>query len=804
MTKPEGPPGGPARTLIGRPIQLPPREGEKPAEPPGPAPLPGVSPLPEPANSLESTIPQGSGALHEALHAALNAGPEKMAAELARVRGQSIQQALANAPIPDPDAVAKLAASQPTARGPAPPEVQAVVAAQDASARGHFAGTAQQASPSQFQQPGQAGAFPAAPEVPQHDATMYANPNQAAAPMAEQRVRIPTGQQQPQLQAAGPIAEQRVRPPTAQQQPQPSVWAMGNESLRVVPNDHYQIVEEFARGGMGRIVRANDTRLNRTVAIKELLGSHAALKARFEREALITARLQHPAIVPIYEAGRWPTGELFFAMKLVSGRPLDVLIGSRATLAERLGLLPNVIALAEALAYAHSHNIVHRDLKPQNVLIGDFGETVVIDWGLAKDLSTTEQAEPAGPFRNAVIPGATVAGSIMGTPAYMPPEQGKGQQVDARADVYAIGALLYHVLTKHPPYEGPDAMTMLKAMLAAPPRPPQELEPDVPPELATICAKAMAREADQRYATARELVEDLKRYQTGNLVRTHRYSFRELFARWAKKHKAALAVGVTAFAILVVVGVIAISRVVAAKNQALEQQELAVVAQKKAEESEAHAKAAETRAKQSETRVTVERDRQRFMRARRIELDHFKHTQLTSCAGCHKIDPVTFTAKDGSPGHAECSACHEASLMDSAKGEAKCGFCHLERPAPGKDLSTLHACDAESVLALKSTTGKSRPCFRHDLKAHRIAADGQPLACTNCHGVLADKSLWKSRSYTSLRDLDVNPVIGGRGADSMHTACGTGCHHHEKHMSVTAPDGERNCPLCHSDSTKTF
>jgi hypothetical protein len=337
---------------------------------------------------------------------------------------------------------------------------------------------------------------------------------------------------------------------------------------------------------------------------------------------------------------------------------------------------------------------------------------------------------------------------------------------------------------------------MLKAMLAAPPKPVQELEPDVPPELATICAKAMAREADDRYRTANELVEDLKRYQTGNLVRTHRYSFRELFARWAKKHKGALAVGVTAFAIIVVVGVIAISRVVAAKNQALEQQELAVVAQKRAEQSETHAKEAEKHAKESEARVKIERDRQRFMRARRIELDHFKHTQLTSCAGCHKIDPATFTAKDGSPGHAECSACHEASLMDSKKGEAKCGFCHLERPMPGKDLSTLHACDAASVIALKGTDGKTRPCFRHDLKAHRIAEDGNPLACTNCHGVLADKTLWKNRKYESLHDLDINPVIGGRGADGMHTACGTGCHYHEKQMNVN--DAAKNCQLCHS------
>jgi hypothetical protein len=148
--------------------------------------------------------------------------------------------------------------------------------------------------------------------------------------------------------------------------------------------------DEIARGGMGRIVAAEDRRLGRPVALKELIDPNEENITRFQREALITARLQHPGIVPVYEAGRWPTGEPFFAMKMVSGRPLDQVIAETKTLSERLALLPRLAAACDAMAYAHSQRIIHRDLKPGNVLIGDFGETVVIDWGLAKDLDSND------------------------------------------------------------------------------------------------------------------------------------------------------------------------------------------------------------------------------------------------------------------------------------------------------------------------------------------------------------------------------------------------------------------------------
>nr|MBA3818764.1 serine/threonine protein kinase [Deltaproteobacteria bacterium] len=266
--------------------------------------------------------------------------------------------------------------------------------------------------------------------------------------------------------------------------------------LPLVDAAFYKADREIARGGMGRIVAAEDQRLGRRVALKELLEPAGEQLTRFHREALITARLQHPGIVPVYEAGRWPTGEPFFAMKLVSGRPLDRVIADARTLEERLALLPRIAAAADAIAYAHSQRVVHRDLKPANVLIGEFGETVVIDWGLAKDLRSTEvdSLDPQSPIGGAHD--QTVAGAVMGTPAFMPPEQARGEAADERSDIYAIGAILYSVLCGSPPVSGERALEDASAGSITPLR---EREPAVPPELASITERAMAFSRLDRY-----------------------------------------------------------------------------------------------------------------------------------------------------------------------------------------------------------------------------------------------------------------------------------------------------------------
>jgi WD40 repeat protein len=357
--------------------------------------------------------------------------------------------------------------------------------------------------------------------------------------------------------------------------------------LPVVDPARYAIAGELAHGGIGRILRARDLQLDRPVAIKEMLTPAPEAETRFVAEALVTARLQHPSIVPVYEAGRWPGGEPFYAMKLVSGRSLADVISEQATLRERLALLPHVLAVAEAIAYAHTERIIHRDLKPANVLVGAFGETVVIDWGLAKDLSREGVSEPVG----TVLPGAgaeedgglTRVGTVMGTPAYMPPEQAVGQPVDERADVYALGAILYHLLAGTQPYEGGASGQVLQRVVQGPPPPLGERQKGIPPDLLAIVAKAMARAPAERYATARELAEDLRRFQTGQIVGAHHYSWRELVWRVVLRYRVAVGVTLVAALLLAGLGAVSFQRILEERNRAERKQVEAEAARADAE-----------------------------------------------------------------------------------------------------------------------------------------------------------------------------------------------------------------------------
>jgi serine/threonine protein kinase len=320
-------------------------------------------------------------------------------------------------------------------------------------------------------------------------------------------------------------------------EPTPVTLADPNAALETAPpaagNDRYQLGKQIGEGGMGRVFEARDLLLQRPVAVKMLRVRDAALAARFEREVRLAARLQHPGIVPVYDAGFWPTGEPFLVMKLVLGSSLARVVRDADTLADRLALLPLVLAATEAVAFAHDQGVVHRDLKPINILVGAFGETIVLDWGLAKDLRApggddVGLSPPLAPSSA----GATAAGAVLGTPSYMAPEQEAGQAVDARADVYALGAILYQVLAG----AAPPSASGTVAPLAT-------LEPRLPPDLRAIVDKAMARDAAARYATAFELAEDLRRFAAGQLVAARDYSAASRLGRFvARRPAVALAV----------------------------------------------------------------------------------------------------------------------------------------------------------------------------------------------------------------------------------------------------------------------
>ncbi len=341
------------------------------------------------------------------------------------------------------------------------------------------------------------------------------------------------------------------------------------EALPSVDPSTYALGLEVARGGMGRILAARDLRVGRPVAVKELLGRNPLLAARFEREARVTARLQHPGIVPIYEIGKWPDGTPFYSMRMVDGRTLRDAIAAAPRLSARLVLLPAVIAAAEAVAFAHAQRVIHRDLTPSNVLVGAYGETVVIDWGLAKDLTVGEPDARGEIDGDSVAnPSLTNVGAVVGTAMYMPPEQAHGDAVDERADVYALGAILYHVLAGVPPYAGASAAELLREVKAGPPRPVDAIESTAPRDLVSIVEKAMARTPDARYPSARELSEELVRFQTGRMVEAHAYSPRERLLRLVRRHRSAVMVTVLATLLLVTLFAIAVTRVLRSRAEA--------------------------------------------------------------------------------------------------------------------------------------------------------------------------------------------------------------------------------------------
>lgn len=307
----------------------------------------------------------------------------------------------------------------------------------------------------------------------------------------------------------------------------------------------YKFGETFARGGLGRIRRAYDRRLQRFVAVKELQDPRRedSAEARFIREALITARLEHPSIVPIHDVGVHDDGAPYYCMKLVEGRSLDEIVRSTSALADRLALLPHVLAVADALAYAHDRQVVHRDLKPSNVLVGPFGETVVIDWGLAKDLRDAHE-----PDVNKTWQGSdgdlslTQTGELLGTLPFMPLEQAQGHDIGPPADVYAIGGLLYFLLSGRPPYDGRISTAIYQQLLAGPPPDIHQLVPHVSPDLAAIIRRAMARTPSGRYASARELALDLHRHLAGHMVSARAYSSLDILRYFVSRYHTLLGI----------------------------------------------------------------------------------------------------------------------------------------------------------------------------------------------------------------------------------------------------------------------
>ncbi len=355
---------------------------------------------------------------------------------------------------------------------------------------------------------------------------------------------------------------------TAEERPQARPAPSSPQQL-----DRYKVGDEIARGGMGRVVDATDTVLQRRVAIKQVLAVDDHALKRFERETLITARLEHPSIVPLYDAGRGPDGLPYYVMRKVAGRPLVELIKETFDERDRLALIPHVLSAAEAVAHAHRRDVIHRDLKPSNILVGELGEIIVIDWGLAKVLDEPDLVDPDEPSANTSL--RTELGTSMGTPGYMAPEQLEGDPQTPAADVYALGATLYHVVAGKPPHHAPNGEAMRARARTGPPAPMRSVASGVPDELATIIDKALAYDRAVRYPDAGALVDELRRFLTGRLVGAHRYTVRERLWRFARRHRAAVITSLLGLGIIAVISVLAIRSIVDARDEAVREKDAA-------------------------------------------------------------------------------------------------------------------------------------------------------------------------------------------------------------------------------------
>jgi serine/threonine protein kinase len=348
----------------------------------------------------------------------------------------------------------------------------------------------------------------------------------------------------------------------------------------------FRVLRPHARGGLGTVSVALDADLNREVALKEIQEHHADdphSRSRFLLEAEITGRLEHPGIVPVYALGTHADGRPFYAMRLIRGNSLKEAVahfhaderlkkdpGERSL--ELRKLLRRFVDVCNAVEYAHGRGVLHRDLKPSNIMIGRYGETLVVDWGLAKCMGGPDAASP--PDEQALVPtmssgsSETLPGSAIGTPAYMSPEQADGDldRLGARSDVYSLSATLYCLLTGRPPREGEEARAVLAAARRGEFTPLRQFDPSIDRALEAICAKAMAAKPEDRYDTAKALADDVERWMADEPVTAYRDPWATRAWRWLRRHQTAATAG-GLLALIVVIGITSLSLISAARDR---------------------------------------------------------------------------------------------------------------------------------------------------------------------------------------------------------------------------------------------
>ena len=360
----------------------------------------------------------------------------------------------------------------------------------------------------------------------------------------------------------------------------PSVGTATSSGVR------FQVLRPLNQGGMGVVSVALDKELDRSIALKEIRETAAddrEYRARFLAEAEITGKLEHPGIIPIYGLGTYGDGRPFYAMRLIRGDKTGSLMDAIARfhkepnrsdrVVEFRGLLGRFLDVCNAISYAHSKGVLHRDLKPDNILLGPYGETLVVDWGLAKAAGRAEtvlhsDSEHVRLNLSGSELSPTLAGGAFGTPEYAPPEQMTGDlpNVGPRSDVYGLGAVLYCLMTGQAPFsrKGIDLGKLIQKIEAGEFPPPRQIRADLSKSLEAICLKAMNRKPAERYESVQKLASDVERYLADEPIAAYREPWTLRVRRWAKRHRT----GVTAAAVALVVSSVGLGAITAIQTKA--------------------------------------------------------------------------------------------------------------------------------------------------------------------------------------------------------------------------------------------
>jgi serine/threonine-protein kinase len=448
--------------------------------------------------------------------------------------------------------------------------------------------------------------------------------------------------------------------------------------------ERYTVSRLHAEGGIGQVWLARDLELGREVALKELRSEYAGhpdAAARFLEEARITGQLEHPGIVPIYELVRRSEGKPFYTMRFIRGRTFAEAIKSYhakrttqvAGALDLRELLGSFVSVCNAVSYAHSRGVLHRDLKGNNIILGDYGEAIVLDWGLAKVVGGRDVC-PTPPGSAAIDSVAsphrqeTVQGDVLGTPQYMSPEQAQGRWdlVDERTDVYALGAVLYEILTGQSAFSGVDKREVLERVIAGAVVPPRQRVATTPAALDAVCLKALARAPGDRYPSAGELARDVQRWLADEPVTAWPEPWVVRARRWAARHRTAVSTAAAAVLVAAVSLAVATSLLAAAnareqeaKHEATLQRDAAIQQRDRADKNLVRARKA---VEEYCTHVAAD------PRLRRGDF-HNLRKQLLETAVPFYLDFVQQAANDLSAQKEQALAHHQLGLLRKAMGE---------------------------------------------------------------------------------------------------------------------------------------